>query len=223
MRNLFISILLISVFSCSGDNGQDMSPEIPSNGIKIGDQIWMKDNLNVKSFRNGDPITESKTTEEWIRLYTEKKPAFTSYLWESQNEVNFGLIYNYYALSDPRGLTPENWRVPTSTDFFRLLEFNGGGNIGAKKIMSDKFYNQNPGNNESGFDARPGGEIWAGGTFGGLGNDITYWTTSFSQNGNLILIFINSERQQNFIFSDQNDLQSVLGNKGGFYVRGIIE
>jgi len=33
--------------------------------VKIGTQVWMSKNLNVSTFKNGDPITEAKTNEEW--------------------------------------------------------------------------------------------------------------------------------------------------------------
>ena len=35
------------------------------NEVKIGKQVWMAENLNVATFRNGDPIPEAKTEEEW--------------------------------------------------------------------------------------------------------------------------------------------------------------
>jgi hypothetical protein len=30
-------------------------------GVKIGNQIWMTENLNASKFRNGDPILHAKT------------------------------------------------------------------------------------------------------------------------------------------------------------------
>ena len=33
--------------------------------ITIGNQLWQSENLNVDKFRNGDPIPEVKTYEEW--------------------------------------------------------------------------------------------------------------------------------------------------------------
>lgn len=220
-----ILILLFSFgFSCTeSQEPQQDQDQIPQNGIQIGDQIWMRENLKVKTFRNGDPIEESKTTEDWIRLYNEGKPAWTSYLWEENNEIRFGLIYNYYALTDPRGIAPQNWRIPTSNDFFQLIEYNGGGNDGAEKIMSSEFWEENPGTNESGFDARPGGEIWIGGSFGGLGNSIGYWTNSQAINGNPISVFISSIRPQKFVFNDENSIERILDNKGGSYIRCIKE
>ena len=35
--------------------------------IKIGDQVWMKENMDVSTFRNGDVIPEAKTVEDLIK------------------------------------------------------------------------------------------------------------------------------------------------------------
>lgn len=223
MKNIKIIYLLFLSLACS-ESQEPQSSQIPNDGIKIGQQIWMRENLRVKTFRNGDLITESKSVDDWVKFYNEKKPAWTSLMWEKNNEQKFGLIYNYYALIDPRGITPKNWKIPTSSDFFELIEFNGGGNQGALKIMSNQFWQGTPGTNKSGFDARPGGEIWAGGTFVDINNEtVSYWTNSQSTNGNPITISISSTRDEKFKFFDETSLQLVIYNKAGFYIRGIIE
>jgi len=33
--------------------------------VKIWDQIWMAENLNVDKFRNGDPIPHAETEQQW--------------------------------------------------------------------------------------------------------------------------------------------------------------
>ncbi len=33
--------------------------------VTIGTQVWMTKNLDVATFRNGDPIPQAKTDEEW--------------------------------------------------------------------------------------------------------------------------------------------------------------
>lgn len=219
-----LQLLLIFLFLACNESEEPNVPEpIPQNAIQIGDQIWMKENLKVKTFRNGDPIAESKTTEEWIRLYNEEEPAWTVYLWENDSERLYGVIYNYYAMIDPRGLAPDGWRIPTSTDFFELVEFNGGAINAPIKLMSKNLWKRNPGNNESGFNVTPGSEIWAGGSFGFRNEYVTYWTSSLSTNGNLIFININDEITQELSFNSSNPLSRVLQDKAGFYIRCIIE
>ena len=37
--------------------------------VIIGDQEWMSKNLDVSTFRNGDPIPQAKTNDEWKSAY----------------------------------------------------------------------------------------------------------------------------------------------------------
>ena len=224
MRGILYLLILLFFSGCTESNPPDNQPEIPENGIKIGEQIWMKENLKVKIFRNGDPITESKSVVDWIRLYNEKKPAWTVYLWESNSESLYGVIYNYYAMVDPRGLAPESWRIPTSTDFSNLIEFNGGSISAPKKLMSKELWIENPGNNESGFNATPGSEIWIGGTFGFRNEYVGYWTKSKSVSGNPITFGISCLPSQRVAFSDNEPLDRLINEqKAGFYIRCIKE
>jgi hypothetical protein len=41
------------------------SSEIAFKSVKIGNQEWMSDNLNVDHFRNGDIIPEVKSKDDW--------------------------------------------------------------------------------------------------------------------------------------------------------------
>ena len=47
--------------------------------VKIGNQTWMAENLNVSTFRNGDPIPQAKTNKEWELAGKNKQPAWCYY------------------------------------------------------------------------------------------------------------------------------------------------
>ena len=70
--------------------------------IKIGKQIWMKLNLDVEVFRNGDPIPHAKTDEEWVKAGEQKKPAWCYYKNAGIYGEKYGKLYNWYAVNDPR-------------------------------------------------------------------------------------------------------------------------
>lgn len=84
--------------------------------VKIGDQFWMAENLNVDKFRNGDTIPEAKTEEEWIEAGENGQPAWCYYNNNPENGDHYGKLYNWYAVNDLRGLAPEGWRVPTQEE-----------------------------------------------------------------------------------------------------------
>jgi uncharacterized protein (TIGR02145 family) len=43
-----------------------------------------------------------------------------------ENRNAYGLLYNYYAVLNPKGLLPKGWRLPTKQDFHRLILASGG-------------------------------------------------------------------------------------------------
>jgi uncharacterized protein (TIGR02145 family) len=85
--------------------------------VKIGDKIWMAENLNVDHFRNGDPILEAKTVADW----KSGNPAWCYYNNDPANAAKYGKLYNAAALNDPRGLAPEGWHIPTHVEFNQLV------------------------------------------------------------------------------------------------------
>ena len=107
---------------------------IPS--VKIGSQTWMTKNLNVDRFRNGDPIPEAKSNQEWMAndyievdkgIVTKEvtKPAWCYYNNNPANGAKYGKLYNWFAVIDPRGLCPAGWHVPSITEWFALEDYLG--------------------------------------------------------------------------------------------------
>ena len=105
---------------------------------KIGDQIWMTKNLDVSAFRNGDPIPEVKTNEEWIQAAADKKPAWCYYENNPANGAIHGKLYNGFAMMDPRGLAPEGYRIATDADWVILATYLGGRDIAGSEMKNDK-------------------------------------------------------------------------------------
>jgi uncharacterized protein (TIGR02145 family) len=101
--------------------------------VKIGNQTWMSENLNVDRFRNGDPIPEAKTAEEWKRAGENKQPVWGDpyTILERVGNVkknDFGLnkFYNWWAITDSRGLAPSGWHIPTDGEWVQMLNTLGG-------------------------------------------------------------------------------------------------
>jgi uncharacterized protein (TIGR02145 family) len=89
--------------------------------VKIGDQIWMAENLNAERFRNGDIIPEAKTNEVWENACKNKQPAWCYYENNPNNEERFGKLYNWYAIIDSRGLSPEGWHLGSEKEKNELI------------------------------------------------------------------------------------------------------
>ena len=150
---------------------------IQYNSVKIGNQVWMTENLNVDRFRNGDLIPEAKTKEEWNKAGEERRPAWCYYENDQATGAKYGKLYNWYAVKDSRGLAPAGYHIPTDAEWTTLGNHLGGD--AATKMKSKSGWNQNGnGTNSSRFSGLPGGSRSSNGTFNGLGDHGTWWSSS---------------------------------------------
>jgi len=185
--------------------------------IKIGNQTWTGQNLNVSQFRNGDPIPEVKTDEEWEKAGLERKPAWCYYESNSDHGKLYGKLYNWYAVNDKRGLSPKGWHIPSDAEWKTLATFLGGNDLAGKKLKEKGTTHWKSPNkdatNESGFTGLPGGLNYSFGSFVSMGN-VGYWWTS-DENG--------EETANLYSLSyEDNILSDLFLNKGvGISVRCI--
>jgi uncharacterized protein (TIGR02145 family) len=93
--------------------------------VTIGQQIWTIENLKVTKFCNGDNIPQAQTLEEWKKAKENKQAAWCYYV-DSDDKKTKEILYNYYALNDPRGLAPAGWRIPSNDDWLKLFDELGG-------------------------------------------------------------------------------------------------
>ena len=147
------------------------SQEVSS--VKIGNQIWMLENLNVTTYRDGTPIAEVSNQATWDNLST---GGWSNYSNDPSFASIYGRLYNYYAVVDSRGLCPSGWHVPNNEEYNVLANFLGG-NVGGK-MKSAGFVTPNTGaTNSSGFTALPGGWRQTG-SFSSEGNAGMWWTST---------------------------------------------
>ena len=186
--------------------------------IKIGNQIWMAENLNVDRFRNGDYIIEDFNNEEyaqdWSRFNENEIPTFCEHT--HNNKINHGKFYNVYSVNDERGLAPIGWRIPNYNDWLELIQFLGGKNIAGKKLKSTEFWNKfGNGSNESKFNGLPSGSCNKIGYFYDYKISSSWWSTfDFEMNCNPTLTLFSNTNQAE-IFTSFDDF--------GYFVRCIKE
>lgn len=87
---------------------------------------WSPANLDIVTYRNGDTIPQVTDSATWANLTT---GAWCYYNNDSTNGAIYGKLYNFYALTDPRGFAPVGWRLPTEDDWNTLNGTNSGGRM----------------------------------------------------------------------------------------------
>jgi uncharacterized protein (TIGR02145 family) len=88
-------------------------------GVRICSQVWSTRNLDVVTYRNGDTIPQVTDPASWGTLTT---GAWCWYDNDPTNGKEYGRLYNWHAVNDPRGLAPIGWRIPTDHDWNVLIK-----------------------------------------------------------------------------------------------------
>lgn len=149
----------------------------PYSSVTIGTQVWTVENLRTTRYENGDAITNVTDQAEWRNLTS---GAWTYYAGDPQFENPYGLLYNWFAVSDPRNICPVGWHVPGDEEWGILTDFLGGDSVAGGKLKEEgsvHWFTPNPGaTNSSGFTALPGGSQSAEFSQHLIGNNGIFWS-----------------------------------------------
>ena len=146
MRLIYLLAILISVNIAvaqwqPGDNLIDERDGQSYKTIKIGEQVWMAENLNI-----GNLIPTTQAGYEMSDNNIIEK-----YCWDndegncngSDGKMKRGGFYEWmeamqYWTGQPenphQGLCPKGWHIPTNAEFSELAEFLGGSSIAGGKL-----------------------------------------------------------------------------------------
>jgi len=158
--------------------------------IRIGNQVWMAENLRVTHFQDSSLVPLTMDARDWVET---DSAAWCLY----EDQDSYGILYNWFAVSDPRGLAPEGWHIPTDEEWMELEEtlgmlaveaemeasFRGediAGMLTGEAERWDKgVLRQSPKFAETPFKALPGGyRGYLNGTFSNWGRAAFYWTAT---------------------------------------------
>lgn len=123
---------------------------------RIGEQVWMAENLRVSKLNDGSPLTYVDSDELYLNTHV------PFYMWPlydyyPEKRIECGAIYPFpYS-----NVCPSGWHIPSREEWDALVGYLGGasGAGGKMKVPGvDQWLNPNVGaTNESGFSAIPAG------------------------------------------------------------------
>ena len=224
MKYLTFLIILLPLSNCQIDDDRpnpliSKTPvdfegyEYPT--VQIGNQVWMAENLKTSKYQNGDEIATTSDLHVDLAGWTNPKYQW-SYLGIENYIADYGRLYTWYAIMDPRGVCPEGWQIPNNQDWINLAEYLGGEDIAGnalKEIGSTYWHPPNEGaTNETGFSAIPAGYRKLNGEFGAIGYRARWWSSTESPPINAWRFGVAYDRRS----ATLNDLYSKAG---GYSVR----
>ncbi len=168
--------------NCSGVCITDIDGNV-YHTIQIGTQTWMMENLRVTKYRDGSLIPNTPSTNTWNNLIT---GTWCYYNDNSQNNADYGKLYNWHAVNDSRGLAPAGWHIPTYTEWATLESYLGGNGTAGGKLKETGTSHWNSPNsgatNSSSFAALPGGLKQSSGACSYQKDFGFWWSTSVDGN-----------------------------------------
>jgi len=189
IRPIFAAILLlICATAFAQQKGTFTDPRDKKNykTTKIGEQVWMAENLNYEAEGSKCYKNEKNYCLLLGRLYD----------WETANKV-----------------CPSGWHLPSQEEWQTLVNFAGGDSIAGKKLKAEDDWNDYKGKpgygtDEFGFSARPGGYGDNDSIFKNVGY-VGVWWHSNAGNNSSYLHYVHALSNdyyglQNFIIYDSN-------------------
>jgi uncharacterized protein (TIGR02145 family) len=151
--------------------------------VKIGDQVWMAENLRTTKYRDSTNIPNVTDYEAWSKL---KTPGYCWYNNEITNRNKYGALYNWHTVNTDK-LAPKGWHVTTDAEWTTLVNYLGFlKRIKMPRDEGESFTKPNTGaKNESGLISHLGGFCMT--AWGVFDNSIQFrlidevgdfWTTS---------------------------------------------
>lgn len=156
--------------------------------VKIGDQIWMAENLKVTHYSDGTAISNVVDGTEWNNLALTDK----AYSYENNSvDSDYGIFYTHSAAvngagssdSNPsgiQGVCPVGWHIPSVAEFDQLT-LSGNANV-LKETGTTHWLAPNDSNNETGFTALGGGFRNSLGQFIELKESGNWWSSEIRTN-----------------------------------------
>jgi len=178
LKNLFFLIFVFVTTEINSQSVMDVDGNI-YNTVTIGTQIWMKENLRVTHYQNGDTIPYVTDSVQWHNLHSD---AYCVYNNDTSLISTYGLLYNFYTVKDSlKKISPFGWHIPTVGEWDTLINYLGGYNIAGCKMKEDGFIHWLSSNsittNESGFTALPSGYRYTFGAFYGINSTNFIWSS----------------------------------------------
>ncbi len=224
MRRLFflLSVFTVLLFSCKKKTTEQPIPATVTDAsgnvyatVKIGNQVWMKENLKTSKLNDGTPITEYRTfnpNRSTFPWFSTTNPQML-FQWATAFDLNNlhpndlpfdynGAHYNNEVIQSGKLAIP-GWRIPTQQDFVVLKNFlasqgHAGNEATVLKSKTGWVASLGNGTDLFGYDVRPAGNTIVNGgpdfeqaiarlaTSDRNATNTTRKAASFSNNGTMV-------------------------------------
>jgi uncharacterized protein (TIGR02145 family) len=163
---LLIGFGLIKLHAQTNGTFTDLRDGKKYKTVKIGEQVWMAENLSYLPSVIGPSISSDTTAYYYVYGYADTVVADAK---ATVNYTTYGVLYNWTAAmngsasnsSIVQGVCPTGWHLPSDTEWKELTVYLGEASVAGGKLKetdTTHWISPNAGaTNETGFAALPGG------------------------------------------------------------------
>ncbi len=202
MKNTFCILFALLAMACSDEVAEEIPviKETPENSgtfidsrdgkeykwIKIGNQIWMAENLAYLPRVNNLQNNNENLADYYVYGYNGSSVKEAK---KTLNYITYGVLYDWAAAKEA---SPAGWHLPSDAEWKqletelgmstvdaddRISSYARGINLGNQLKSSNGWSGTETGTNTFGFNALPGGYRFSNGNFY-YSEKIGYWWTS---------------------------------------------
>jgi len=155
--------------------------------VTIGTQTWMAENLNYETANSYCYNDSASYCIKYGRFYTWAAAMDSVGTW-STNGKGCGYTKTCSPTYPVRGVCPEGWHLPDSTEWATLFTAVGGQSTAGKMLKSTSGWNDYVGESGNGTDAFAFSALSAGGRnegggYNGEGNGALFWSSAEGNSG----------------------------------------
>ncbi len=182
VRLFIVLIFLLFTISCEDEDlkRKTGSFEDARDGqiykwVKIGDQTWMAENLNIGTSIDGSlEQTDNQIIEKYCYGNEEGNCDVYGGLYQWSEMMQYSGLKSEI-IETTQGICPDGWHIPSDQEWQILLDHMGGQYVAGDKLKEEDTIHWHEPNayatNIVRFTALPGGCRKADGTFGNLGDN----------------------------------------------------
>ena len=149
--------------------------------VKIGNQVWMAENLDFETEKSYCYNDSSKYCDKYGRLYT----------WAAAVDA-----------------CPTGWHLPASAEFDTLFKAVGAQSVAGNRLKAASGWNTNLNlGDEYGFSALPAGNRYFDGTYNSEGTNADFWASTEEKGGSsAYAMYLNSDDGGAFLTAQSKNL-----------------